>query len=414
MVSVSIIIPVYNAAEYLAECLDSVLNQTEQSLEVLCIDDGSTDNSLQILQKYQQTDSRVRVLTQKNQGSGPARNRGMREACGKYIAFLDADDFWHDMLVLQKIVRAADERSCNITGAFLGNFKNNTYERAGLHLEYFDGKTGGRWIDFREEQNCFYYYSYLYRREFLLNNNLFFPAYYRFQDPPFLTQALVRACSYYVVPVDWYCYRITYKNTFSTPEKTIDFLKGVLDVMELAKTHDLQKLSAEMSFQIDMAQPHIISGMIQGNREIPALLLKAGGYAAYQTEKPEAMKFIGDALLEKCQRRADAFRAGLEKADSVIIYGAGYYGNILLRQLEKMAADVEIVFAETDPPKENKVGGIDCMWIDKLAEAKGNPLVIIAVRKQIQPAVASNIKRLGFENYICLDTELMTALECMG
>lgn len=70
MVSVSIIIPVYNAAEYLAECLDSVLNQTEQSLEVLCIDDGSTDNSLQILQKYQQTDSRVRVLTQKNQGSG--------------------------------------------------------------------------------------------------------------------------------------------------------------------------------------------------------------------------------------------------------------------------------------------------------------------------------------------------------
>lgn len=210
-----------------------------------------------------------------------------------------------------------------------------------------------------------------------------------------MTQALVRACSYYVVPVDWYCYRITYKNTFSTPEKTIDFLKGVLDVMELAKTHDLQKLSAEMSFQIDMAQPHIISGMIQGNREIPALLLKAGGYAAYQTEKPEAMKFIGDALLEKCQRRADAFRAGLEKADSVIIYGAGYYGNILLRQLEKMAADVEIVFAETDPPKENKVGGIDCMWIDKLAEAKGNPLVIIAVRKQIQPAVASNIKKAG-------------------
>lgn len=155
MVSVSIIIPVYNAAEYLAECLDSVLNQTEQSLEVLCIDDGSTDNSLADFTKIPANGFKSPGTDAEKPRLRPARNRGMREACGKYIAFLDADDFWHDMLVLQKIVRAADERSCNIAGAFLGNFKNNTYERAGLHLEYFDGKTGGRWIDFREEQIVF-------------------------------------------------------------------------------------------------------------------------------------------------------------------------------------------------------------------------------------------------------------------
>ena len=89
----SIIIPVYNVEKYLAECLDSVCSQTLKDLEIICIDDGSTDNSAAILADYARRDPRIRVIKQANAGVGAARNRGMDEARGKYVAFVDADDY---------------------------------------------------------------------------------------------------------------------------------------------------------------------------------------------------------------------------------------------------------------------------------------------------------------------------------
>ena len=91
---VSVIIPVYNAEKYLRQCLDSVVNQTLREIEIICVDDGSTDGSLAILREYEAADSRVKVLTQKNQYAGVARNNGMAAAQGEYFAFLDADDFF--------------------------------------------------------------------------------------------------------------------------------------------------------------------------------------------------------------------------------------------------------------------------------------------------------------------------------
>ncbi|MBO5289018.1 MAG: glycosyltransferase family 2 protein [Spirochaetales bacterium] len=96
---ISIIIPVYNAEEYLYECLDSLINQTMKNTEIICIDDGSTDNSYEILSEYAAKDNRFIILQQENKGAGAARNKGMEIAKGEFLAFLDADDFFeHDML----------------------------------------------------------------------------------------------------------------------------------------------------------------------------------------------------------------------------------------------------------------------------------------------------------------------------
>lgn len=214
MVLVSVVIPIYNAGQYIKECLNSVTSQTLQDLEIICVDDGSTDDSRDIVKECQTADARIKLFVQENQGSGPARNNGLGAACGKYVAFLDADDFWHDELVLEKVVRAAEENASVVTGAFWGNYKDGKYERSGLHRRYFENDSSGRWIDFSEEQDCIGYWSYLYRREFLHNNAICFPDYYRFQDPPFLTKTLLKAERYYVVPVDWYCYRTVYKMRF--------------------------------------------------------------------------------------------------------------------------------------------------------------------------------------------------------
>ena len=91
-VKLSVIIPVYNAEKYLAECLDSILGQSLRELEVICVDDGSRDGSAAVLKDYAGRDSRVRVIEQENSGAGAARNRGLETAAGEYVLFMDADD----------------------------------------------------------------------------------------------------------------------------------------------------------------------------------------------------------------------------------------------------------------------------------------------------------------------------------
>lgn len=98
-IKVSVIIPVYNVQAYLKQCLDSVLAQSMTDIEVICVDDGSTDDSLSILREYEEKDSRVRILEQPNSGAGAARNLGLAHAKGEYLSFLDSDDFFEpDML----------------------------------------------------------------------------------------------------------------------------------------------------------------------------------------------------------------------------------------------------------------------------------------------------------------------------
>lgn len=411
---VSVIIPVYNAEQYIKECLNSVLNQTMNQLEVICIDDGSTDNSPQILRDFQLADSRVKLFTQKNQGAGPARNRGLKEAEGKYVAFMDADDFWHDDFVLEKIVKTAEENESFVTGAFWGSYKDGKYTRSPFHGNYFENNSDGKWIAFKDEQSSFHYWSYLFRRDFLIQNNIFFPPYYRFQDPPFLVEAFIKVHRYYVIPVDWYCYRMIYKAVLSTQEKTVDFLKGVIDVLNVAEEYNFTTLSFEMFAEVNFHTPSIIKGLLEGNKELPVLMERINVLAAASGTELEAESFIRESVNKQCKAVADIFWQRIKSVDKVIIYGAGYCGNLLLRQIEKKDVEAEIVFAETEPPREKDVCGRKCLWIDALAEDRENSIVIIAVLKQTQSVLAANVKRLGFEKYICLDMELMTALECMG
>lgn len=101
MIKISVILPVYNTEKYLKQCLDSIVNQTLQEIEVICVDDGSTDSSLNILKAYAAKDERIIIIEQKNKGAGAARNAGIGIAKGEYLSFLDSDDFF-DLTMLEK------------------------------------------------------------------------------------------------------------------------------------------------------------------------------------------------------------------------------------------------------------------------------------------------------------------------
>ena len=123
---VSIIIPIYNEEDYLEECLDSVLAQTLEEIEVICVDDGSTDRSVKILEEYARRDARMVILRQENCYAGAARNLGMQAASGRYLSFLDADDFFSPFLI-ERMYETAEKEHADIVIC---------------NAEYYDSSTG--------------------------------------------------------------------------------------------------------------------------------------------------------------------------------------------------------------------------------------------------------------------------------
>ena len=124
-VMVSVVIPVYNIEQHLRQCLDSVAAQTLKDIEVICVDDGSTDGSANILEEYAKKDARFQIIRQKNAGPGAARNRGMEQAAGKYLIFLDSDD-WFEPDFLQCMVEDAEQTGANVTICRADEFDTNT------------------------------------------------------------------------------------------------------------------------------------------------------------------------------------------------------------------------------------------------------------------------------------------------
>lgn len=123
----SIIVPVYNGENFIEDCIDSIINQTLKDIEILIINDGSKDNTLNIIESIAKSDSRIKILNQKNSGVSAARNNGISKSRGKYITFVDADDYI-DKTMYEKMYKKAEEFNsdiviCNVNDVLNGNKK---------------------------------------------------------------------------------------------------------------------------------------------------------------------------------------------------------------------------------------------------------------------------------------------------
>lgn len=239
---VSVIIPVYNGERFLEECLGSVLSQTLADIEVLCIDDGSSDGTPAILDRYAAKDGRLRVFAQENAGAGPARNLGIREAAGEYIAFMDSDDFYPSADTLEKLYAAAEANGVPVCG---GGFSHLS---GGQICANFSGSFAG--YTFREDgpvrfsdyQFDYGFHRFLYRTAFLRKNGLFFPDYARYQDPPFLARTLAAAGTFYAVNAVTYVYRTGYKEVAWNEKRVLGLLRGLRDNLEFSSRRGFSRL----------------------------------------------------------------------------------------------------------------------------------------------------------------------------
>ncbi len=245
-VFVSVIIPVYNAEKYLRECLDSVVNQTLKDIEIICVDDGSTDGSKEILGNYREKDNRIIIITQENSGSGIARNTGVKLARGEFVAFMDADDYYPESTTLYKLYYAAVEHHVMICGGSFSSFKKEKEYRTVFDQDMYWGYTfeqDGE-IEYSDYQFDYGYHRFIYNRQFLVENDLFFPPYLRFQDPPFFVAAMIAAKKFYAICDITYRYRKSdaAKTIISNKNKIRDSILGYTDVLRLAKQHSMDKL----------------------------------------------------------------------------------------------------------------------------------------------------------------------------
>lgn len=181
-INVSIILPVYNVEKYLRECLESAINQTLGSIEIIAVNDGSTDNSLEILKEYQQKGN-IKIINQKNKGLSEARNSGLKEAKGEYIYFLDSDDYI-DINSMKYCYTKCKENKLDIINFDAISFKDNKNSKVNLDEDYDRSNLinsnnvyiGEDYYNYLIKNNAYRQPVWLnmYSRKFLIENNLTF------------------------------------------------------------------------------------------------------------------------------------------------------------------------------------------------------------------------------------------------
>ena len=257
---VSIIVPVYNAAEYLKESIESICSQTLQELEVIFVNDGSTDDSLQILHAFAKRDTRLIVISQKNQGSGVARNIGIMRACGEYIAFLDADDMYPSRETLERIYTAAVANHVEICGGSMQVLMPN-----GKIKSKFEGSISKQSFshdgicEFKDYQFEYGYQRFIYDRKALVDHKILFPPYRRFQDPPFMVNAMTYSTRFYHLEEATYVYREGHKTVNWTVEKVCDLIGGLNDLLNNSSVNRYAELHARTIYRFGNDFYRIIS-----------------------------------------------------------------------------------------------------------------------------------------------------------
>ena len=249
MKKISVIIPVHNNASTLIDCLMSVESQSLRDIEIMCIDDASKDDSLCICQICAENDERYSVHSfAENKGAFYARNYALEQAQGEYVIFVDSDDTLYDARALESLYNAAIQHDSLIvagemcvvdkaTGKARLNFKG-----AG-HTEQYNFDHEGL-IDYRSWQGDLGFQRFMFKREFLLEHNINFPEYTRYEDPVFLVKALLEAGSFWAIKHPVYTYYFDeYDQSFST-RMIDDAVDAHLDLLNLAREEDLPHLRA--------------------------------------------------------------------------------------------------------------------------------------------------------------------------
>ena len=238
---VSVIIPAYNVEKYIKKCLESLLEQTYKNYEIIIVNDGSTDNTLNILKEYKKKYEFIELIDIKNHGQGYARNIALSKATGDYILFLDADDFI-EKVTLQVAVERIEEDKSDLVLFDWKYYYEKTEEFKYVNTEEFFGKKILEGNEVLELFTIKHYFTVnkLYSKKFLMENNIKYGEGYIYEDNPFWVKVVVNAKRVSLVHSPLYNVRInqdsTTKTKLDTDRHYKGFIKAVSEMIKITQT----------------------------------------------------------------------------------------------------------------------------------------------------------------------------------
>lgn len=306
-VKVTVIIPVYNMQEYLEECLDSVVTQSLRDIEIICINDGSNDNSAVILRAYEGRDNRIKVIDQENRGVAAARNTGIKAAGGKYVIFMDPDDLYPADDVLESLYTAAEVNHVAAAGGCFSDFgpdgresRAEDYQNYALSGYLFE-KDGI--VEYKDYQFDYGYHRFVYNRKMLIDNKIFFPNLVRFQDPPFMVRALSRAGRFYALNKVTYRYRLNYKVLDWNEQRVTALLTGLEMNLDFALENGYTELYKLVVKRIVNDYRGMIYEKFKINAQIETQVLRILEKAKGEEEIKMLMRFVTETYQHKANDR---------------------------------------------------------------------------------------------------------------
>ncbi len=256
--TISVIIPVYNVAAYLDECVNSVVTQSYTDLEILLVDDGSTDTSGALCDAWAVKDSRIRVIHKENGGLSDARNVGVAVATGDYVLFLDSDDFWDDSCAAERLARRVDQNNADVV-----NFSYKKFDEGSEHkVSYFQNMVEMPPKQSKDEQLRFLSTQRVYIasacnkliKRTLLDETMLFKKGMYSEDIEWCARLLAKAQSMDFVCEDFYCYRqrggsISHALRDKNCSDLVDAVLGCLEHAKAADGYTQEALMQYTAFQ---------------------------------------------------------------------------------------------------------------------------------------------------------------------
>jgi len=239
MIKVSVVVPIYNTEKYLSRCLDALVNQTLEEIEIIAVNDGSTDGSLSVLKQYETIyPKKIKVCSTKNKGQGAARNLGMQKSSGEYIGFADSDDFI-DKTMFEKMYRLAKERSCDMVECCF----NYQMEKAGKVKEL---SPRGNVREYQTQKDMFIDpqvspWNKIFRREVIHDPGINFPEGKIYEDTAFYLKVIpnIKTSAYLDEPLVFYFLHPGSTINANRSRKVSDIFAVLQDVLVFYKERGL-------------------------------------------------------------------------------------------------------------------------------------------------------------------------------
>lgn len=400
---VSVIIPIYNAESYLMECLECIIHQTYQNIEIICVDDCSVDQSVAIVHRLMKQDHRIKLISNPfNSGAAASRNNGLTESIGDFILFVDADDRISSTLI-QDCMEHAD-------GMDLICFDYKKLDKHGDLIDTHsykinDGAYQG--IDYireavKEDSVIFSVWSKMISKAFLTEHQIVFPVDNLYEDVYFSYMCYFHAKQIYSLNKREYEY-MQRQNSISTSKVTAKNLESYFDLIGMLTKDCIGSVEEE---PVIIAKEDYIRSLIDDFVRCYRKCTIEERKNAYQATESEKKKRLYQIFAEralttgKIKHLSESQVCKIKEFEHVIVYGGGDIARSTLEVLDIYDIALDGIAVTSDQHNKRSLCGLRIRSLYEYQSIKDSCLVIIATGKEFQQTIEQNLKEQGFLHYL--------------